>query len=289
VVNVDALREGDPQLREQFIASSGPLLRDNPGRTIPRLCTAAAPGSQGVTMAIKEASRWKPETWVASLGEEASGDLLELTRVCGWKDWFIQQVVVEIARRHPRAVLGALVEDTMSDTILSPGFPGLSEPLGDHPQVLAEWMADLLNTAGEHEWRLADLLPVALGRRLTPGAAIAVERVVARTEPNALPRLVQLLHRCDGLVLAHPHLVQQILERLGTDADPEVVTRVRRSLIEGVWSPHPSEHVAQRDTALLMSEDEALSPTARTLYEQVAKTLQETVDRETQRARDDDA
>jgi len=211
----EAMPGADPQLRGQWLAGAGELLRNDPVAAVPLIIEAAAGADWGVAEALEAASHYELDGWSASLGEEQSLAVLKLTRVCGWEESGVQRIVSGIARAYPRAVLDALTEDR-ADGLAADAVDGLPAALASHGAVLADWLRQFLLAGQGDEWRIARLLPIALGETLTDGAASAIADVSAAAGPDELPRLVRMLWHCDGFTLAHPDLVGQLLTRAET-------------------------------------------------------------------------
>jgi hypothetical protein len=108
----EAMPVADPQLRGQWLAGAGEILRSDPVAAVPFIIDAAAGADWGLAEALEAASRYDPDGWSASLDEEQSLAVLALTRVCAWRKWGVQRIVSGIARAHPRAVLDALTEES---------------------------------------------------------------------------------------------------------------------------------------------------------------------------------
>jgi hypothetical protein len=270
------------------------MLRSDPVAAVP-IVIAAAGDSWGVAEALDEASHYDPDDWIASLEAEQSLAVLALTRVCGWRTWGVQRVVSGIARTHPRVVLDMLTEDSVEGPRVAE-VDGLPEALGSHEPVLADWLRHLLSTGPEDEGRIAQILPAALGKSLTEGAATAVEDVVESANADEILRLVRMLWLCNGFTLAHPALVGRLLARAEALQDQEELEEVKRRLIalavptDGLWSPAAADetHVARLDHSLRLAQDMTLSATARTIFSESATTLQAVMDEEGQQWRDDE-
>jgi hypothetical protein len=283
----------DSQLRGQWLAGAGEMLRSDPVAAVPFIIDAAAGADWGVAEALEAASRYDLDGWSASLDEEQSLAVLALTRVCGWQKWGVQRIVSGIARAHPQAVLDALTEKSAGRLTVDE-VDGLPAALASHGAVLAEWLRDLLLAGRGDDWRIADLLPVALGESLTDGAARAVADVVTSAGADELLRLVRMLWHCDGFTLAHPVLVGLLLARAATLLGGDGLEEVKRILVVaavprgGRWSSAATDetHVARRDRALQLAQDMTLSASARTIFDQAAATLQAVMDEDARQWRD---
>jgi hypothetical protein len=290
----EAMPVADPQLRGQWLAGAGEMLRSDPVAAVPFIIDAAAGADWGVAEALEAASHYDPDGWSASLDEQQSLAVLALTRVCGWRKWGVQRIVSGIARAHPRAVLDALTGES-AERLTVDEVDGLPAALASHGAVLSEWLRDLLLLAGQgDEWRIAGLLPVALGESLTGGAARAVADVVASAGADELLRLVRMLWHCDGFTLAHPDLVGLLLGQAETLLDEDGLEEAKRILVAaavpsgGRWSSAATDetHVARRDRALQLARDMTLSVSARTIFSQAAATIQAVMDEDARQWRD---
>jgi hypothetical protein len=158
-----AMAGAGPQLRDQWLAGAGEMLRSDPVAAAP-LITAAAGESWGVAEALDEASHYDPDGWVASLEAEQSLAVLALTRVCGWQRWGVQRIVSGIARTRPRAVLDMLTENPAEGPMVDK-VDGLPEALASHEAVLTDWLRHLVAGRGP---RVADSAPASDSPRGIP-------------------------------------------------------------------------------------------------------------------------
>jgi hypothetical protein len=140
------------------------------------------------------------------------------------------------------------------------------------------------------------MVPAALGKSLTDGAAMAVEDVVESANDDEMLRLVRMLWLCNGFTLVHPALVGTLLARAEALLNQEALEEVKRRLIavavpaDGRWSPAAADetHVARLNHSLRLAQDMTLSAAARTSFSETAATLQAVMDEEAQQWRDDD-
>ena len=290
----EALTSADPQLRGQWLAAAGEMLRSDPVEAVPLLIDAAESPPE-IAAALDSASRYDADGWSASLDQEQSLAVLALTRVCGWQTWGVQRIVAGIARAHPRAVLDALAEDP-ADGLTVDAVDGLPAALASHAAELADWLRHLLAEQHDDEWWLARLLPAVLGPSLTDGAATAVADVVASAGADELRRAVKMLRQCDGFPIAHPDLVVVLLARAQVLLGTEALEEVRRLLVAaalpsgGRWSPAAADetHVARLDRAVQLSQDMALPPSARTFFDETARAIQAVMEDEARQWADDE-
>jgi len=285
----------DQQLRGQWLAGAGEILRNDPVAAVPLIIDAAAgtSGYWGVAEALEAASRYDADSWTASLDEEQSLAVLALTRVCGWHKWGMQRIVAGIARTHPRAVLDVIAEDP-ADRPAGDEVDGLPAALASHAAVLADWLRDLLRAGPDDEWRIARQLPIVLGESLTDGAATAVSDVVASAGADDLLRLVRMLWNCDGFTVAHPDLVVALLARAEALLDGEALEEVKGRLVAaavpsgGRWSAAAADetHIARLNRALQLAQDMTLSASARTIFNDTATTIQKVMNHNAQQLHD---
>ena len=268
------------------------MLRNDPVTATPLIIDAAGE-SWGVAEALNEASHYDPDGWVASLEPEQSLAVLALTRVCGWQSWGVQRIVSGIARTHPRAVLDMLVENP-AEGPTEDEVDGLPEALASHEAVLADWLRHLLSAERDDEGQIARLLPAALGRSLTDGAATAVEDVVESANADELLRLVRMLWLCNGFTLVHPTLAATLLARAEALLDQQALEEVKRQLSAvgvptgGRYSPAAADetHVARLSHSLRLAQDMTLPAEARTIFSETAAALQAVMDEEARQWRD---
>jgi hypothetical protein len=280
------MADTDPQLRNQWLAGAGEMLRSDPIAAVPLIIDAAAGAPWGIAEALEAASHYDLDGWSATLNEEQSLAVLALTRICGWKTWAVQRIISGIARTRPRAVLDALAEDSADQPVIDE-VNGLPEALASHPDVLADWLKQLL-LAGRDEWTTAALLPVALGEPFTDGAATAVAGVAAATNADEMLRLVRMLQFCHGFTIARPDLVMALLARAETLLDEEALLEVERRLVAAAepygarLSPAPADETsaAWRDRALKLAQDRTQSASARTIFSASVAAIQAAMDKE---------
>ena len=290
----EAMAGTGPRLRGQWLAGAGEMLRSDPIAAVPLIIDAAAGAPLGVAQALEAASHYDPDGWSATLKEEQGLAVLTLTLICGWQTWAVQRIISGIARAHPRAVLDALAEDSVDEPAVDE-VDGLPEALASHQDVLADWLSHLL-LAGRDEWRIAALLPVALGEPLTGGAAKAVADVAASIGAEEMLRLVRMLRFCHGFTVAHPDLVVALLARAEVLLDGEALMEVERRLVAAAvphgarWSPGSTDetHAAWRDRALQLAQDMTRSASTRTIFSASAAAIQAGMDEEARQWRDDE-
>ena len=288
-----AMAGAGPQLRGQWLVGAGEMLRSDPVAAGP-VIAAAAGESWGVAEALDEASHYDPDGWVASLEAEQSLAVLALTRVCGWQRWGVQRMVSGIARTHPRVVLDMLTEDSAEGPTVDK-VDGLPEALASHEAVLTDWLRHLV-AGRDHEWRIARLLPAALGESLTDGAATAVANAAESAGADELLRLVRMLWLCDGFTVTHPRLVAALLTRAEALLEGEALEEVKQLLIAATvphntrYSPAAADKtlVARLDQARQLAQDMTLPAPARTIFSETAATIQAVMDEEARQWRDDD-
>jgi hypothetical protein len=293
-VHREALADTGPQLRGQWLAAAGEMLRSDPVAAVPLIIDAAAGAPWGIAQALEAASHYDPDGWSATLKEGQGLAVLALARICGWQTWAVQRIISGIARAQPRAVLDALAEDS-ADQAAVDEVSGLPEALAGHPDVLADWLSHLL-LAGQDEWRIAALLPLVLGEPFTDAAATAVADVATAAGSDDLLRLVRMLRFCHGFTVAHPDLAVALLVRAEAMLDGEALMEVERRLVAAAapdgarWSPTPTNdiQVSWRDRALQLAQDMTRSESVRTIFSASAAAIQAVIDEEARPWRDDE-
>jgi hypothetical protein len=285
---MEALRVGDPTLRDQLAAGMAPQLRRTPAATARSLAAFADDASWGITQALQAAGSYDLATWALTLDDEASAAVLDLTQRIGWDDANIQHLVSGIARRLPAPALDALTALAVA-TRHAPNVAGLPEALDQHPTEIATWIRGLLAGDVPPRMMFADLLLTAFGTSLTDGAEHALLRVVETADSDQLAHLVRGLRLCDGLVIARPNLVTAILDRAqGTtpaDISAEINARLRDLAHPAFWSTaHRGEAAPEllhhRDRIAGHARNETLPAATRAFYRNTAEWLEGVIARE---------
>jgi hypothetical protein len=279
-IQMEALRTGDPDLRDQLVAGTAPQLRKDPAGTAQILVDIADDAPWGITQALRAAGDYELEKWADTLGGEAAAAVLNLTQRVGWDDTNIQNLVAGITRRLPTQVLSALTALAMENN-RAPDVTGLPEALDRHPAVIATWLRQLILIDLRPRTLLQDLLLAAFSRSPADGAEQALLDVAETAELGQLAHLVRGLRQCEELVITRPKLVTAILERADvatpTDIGEEIRARLRDMAHPAFWlfgdSEAPPKLVHHRDRTAEHAEDETLPPTTRAFYRDTAEWL----------------
>jgi hypothetical protein len=273
-VQIEALRAGDPELRDQLAAGTAPQLRKDPAGTAQLLADVAHDAPWGINQALQAAGNYDLETWAGTLDNEAALTILNLTQLIGWDDTNIQYLVAGIARRLPAQVLNALTTLGI-DNSRAPDVVGLPEALDQHPAEIAAWLRQLFLTDLRPSMLLPSLILTALGSNPTDGAELALLDVVKTAELKHLAQLIRGLRQCDGLVITRPDFVTAVLARIRaappTDLTDEIDARLRDMLHPTFWSlsrpgEAPPEIVHHRDQTAEHARDEALPVETKAFY-----------------------
>ncbi|CUU56572.1 AAA ATPase domain-containing protein [Parafrankia irregularis] len=295
MIQIEALRAGDPDLRDQLAAGTAPQLRRDPAGTAQLLADVARDAPWGITQALQAAGNYDLEAWGGTLDNEAALAILNLTQLIGWDDTNIQCLVASIARRLPAQVLTALTALGIEDS-RAPDVVGLPEALDQHPTEIAAWLRRLTLTDLRPWTLLPGLVLTVLGSRPTDGAELALVDVVETAELKQLARLLRGLRQCDGLVIARPNFVSAVLARIGaappTELTDEIDARLRDMLHPTFWSlsrpgEAPQELVYHREQTAERARDEALPVETKAFYMSGLKWLEAAIAAETKTGDDE--